>query len=101
MTKIEFVSTTDRKYREHEISIETHNALIVKFQDDIKKRYELLRFSSLVVDEAWSLIRHFAEEHSLRTLDSLQFAFLRTYCEEDNIFVKPLFLGCNSYFPLI
>ena len=62
LTKIEFVSTTDRKYREHEISIETHNALIVKFQDDIKKRYDLLRFSSLVVDEAWSLIRHFAEE---------------------------------------
>ena len=87
LTKIEFVSTIHRKYREHEISIETLKALIVKFQDDIKKRYELLRFSSLVVDEAWSLIRHFAEEHSLRTLDSLQFAFYRTYCEEDNIFV--------------
>lgn len=87
LTKIEFVSTIHRKYREHEISIEALNALIVKFQDDINKRYELLSFSSLVVDEAWSLIRHFAEEHSLRTLDSLQFAFFRTYCDEGNIFV--------------
>ena len=87
LSNIEFISTIYRKYRENEINIDALNALIEKFQDDIGNRYQVLRFSSLVFDEAWGLICNFGEQYSLRTLDSLQFAFFKSYCEKDNIFV--------------
>ena len=87
LSKIEFLSTIYRKYRENEISSETLNALAAKFQDDIETRYELLEFSSLVFEESSRLVCDFAQKYSLKTLDSLQFAFFTTYCEEDDIFV--------------
>jgi predicted nucleic acid-binding protein len=87
LSTIEFVSTIHRKYRENEISIDGLNAVITKFQDDILNRYEVLKFLSLVIDEAWNLICAFADRRSLRTLDSLQFAFFKAYCEQDDIFV--------------
>jgi dTDP-4-amino-4,6-dideoxygalactose transaminase/predicted nucleic acid-binding protein len=87
LSKIEFLSAVYRKYRENEISLETLNAVILKFQDDIESRYELLEFSSLVFEESWRLVCDFAQKYSLKTLDSLQFAFFTTYCEEDDIFV--------------
>lgn len=87
LCKIEFLSTIYRKHRENEINIETLNALAEKFKDDTESRYEVFKFSSLIVDEAYSMIRKFAKQYSLKTQDSLQFAFFKTYCEEDNIFV--------------
>ena len=87
LSKIEFISTIYRKYREHEISHETLTAVMQKFEDDVKIRYEVLKFSSLVIDEAWNLICRLSEKHSLKTQDSIQFAFFRTYCETDTVFV--------------
>lgn len=88
LSKIEFVSTIYRKYREHEISHETLTAVVQKFEDDIKTRYdEILRFSSLVIDESWNLICRISEKYSLKTLDSIQFAFFKIYCETDTVFV--------------
>jgi len=40
-----------------------------------------------VIDEARNLLRRSAETHALKTLDSLQFGFFKTYCEGDTIFV--------------
>ncbi len=85
--KIEFLSAIFKKYREKDIDEETVNAVIDRFEDDLKNKYKLLKFSSLVLDEAWSLIKKHAKDFSLRTLDSLQLAFFKTYCEDDNIFV--------------
>jgi len=85
--KIEFISTCYRKYREKEISYETLKAVIQKFECDVESRYEILKFSPLIIDEAWSLICSLAEKYSLKTLDSIQFAFFKIYCEADNVFV--------------
>lgn len=83
----EFLSTVYRKYREKEITADTRDAVVAKFQDDTDSRYEILRFTSLVTDEAERLIRRFADENSLKTLDSIQFAFFCLYCENDTVFV--------------
>lgn len=87
LSVIEFISTIHRKYREKEISSNALEMITDKFQDDITSRYEVLKFSSLVVDESWRLIQIFAKKYALVTLDSLQFAFFTTYCEKEDIFV--------------
>ncbi|MFC1849998.1 type II toxin-antitoxin system VapC family toxin [candidate division CSSED10-310 bacterium] len=79
LSKIEFLSTVYRKYRDHEITPETLEVVINKFEDNLEQRYQILKLSSLIVDEAWSLLRQFAETYSLKTLDSIQFAFFRLY----------------------
>lgn len=87
LSRIELLATVARKYREHTITIETLHAVYAKFHEDCEQRYEMLKFSSLVIDEADNLLRRFGEQHGLKTLDSLQFAFLTTYCEQDTQFV--------------
>jgi len=88
LSKIEFISTIYRKYREHEISNETVTAVVQKFENDMMSRYdEVLKFSSLVIDEAWNLICSLSAKHSLKTQDSIQFAFYKIYCETDTVFV--------------
>jgi uncharacterized protein len=62
---VEFLSTVYRKYREKELTSDTLDALVTKFQDDTAYRYEILRFTSLVTDEAEKLIKRFAERSSL------------------------------------
>lgn len=87
LSKIEFISTIYRKYREHEISREALNAVVHKFENDTKIRYELLKFSSLIIDESLDLICKFSAKHSLKTQDSIQLAFYKIYCEIDTVFV--------------
>ncbi len=87
LSTIEFQSGVSRKYREHEITLDTLHAVIQKFEEDMAARYDIVRFSSLVIDDARSLLRHNAETYALKTLDSLQFAFFKTYCEDDTTFV--------------
>jgi predicted nucleic acid-binding protein len=88
LSKIEFISTIYRKYREHEISHETLTVVIQKYEDDLKSRYdEILKFSSLVIDEAWNLICRISEKYSLKTQDGIQLAFFKIYCETDTVFV--------------
>lgn len=48
LSTIEFQSGVSRKYREHEITLETLHALIRKFEEDMDARYEIVRFSSLM-----------------------------------------------------
>lgn len=93
--RIEFFSTIHRKYREKEISYQTLEALVSKFQDDTNFRYEILQYSSLVTDEAEKLIFNFASEFSLKTLDSIQLAFFKVYSESDTIFVCSDTKLCN------
>ncbi len=46
-----------------------------------------MKFSTLILDVSEALIHKFAKQHSLKTLDSLQFAFFKTFCEEGDVFV--------------
>ncbi len=84
---IEFMSAVYRKYREHQITSDILHVVIQKFEDDTEQRYEILKFSSLVIGEAQNLLYSFAEKSALKTQDSLQFAFFKIYCEPDTIFV--------------
>lgn len=86
LAKIELLSTVYRKYREHGITHDTLEAVIQKFEDDLDQRYELLKFASLVVDEAWNLLRSVAKIRGLKAQDSLQVAFFKTYCNPTTIF---------------
>lgn len=88
LAKIELLSTVYRKYREHSITQETLEVLVQKFEDDLDQRYQLIKFSSLVIAEAWDFLRSTAENRGLRTLDSLQTAFFKTYCDSTTIFVS-------------
>ena len=87
LSTIEFISTIHRKHREREIDIDTLMAVTSKFQEDMDDRYEVVKFFSLVTEEAWNLICKYAHQHSLRTLDSLQFAFFKVYCDPSDTFV--------------
>ncbi|MEW6608058.1 MAG: type II toxin-antitoxin system VapC family toxin [bacterium] len=87
LSRIEFIATVMRKYREQAITLDTLQSLLTKFQEDLEQRYDVLKFSSLVIEEADNLLCRFGEQHGLKTLDSLQFAFLTTYCEQDTRFV--------------
>jgi len=84
---IELYSTFHRKFREKEISLQTLNILLEKFEDDIDFRYSVLKFSSLIFDNARDFLRRVGTKYGLRTLDSIQFAFFSTYCEKEDIFV--------------
>jgi len=88
LAKIELLSTVYRKYREHGITHETLAAVVQKFEDDLDQRYQLIKFSSLVIAEAWGFLCSTAERRGLRTLDSLQTAFFKTYCDSTTIFVS-------------
>jgi len=86
LAKIEMISSIYRKYREREITQMTLDLLVEKFEADCEERYEVLYFSSLVFDESWSLIRKLSKEYGLNTLDSLQFAFFKAYCDKNTYF---------------
>jgi len=87
LARIEFVSAIHRKLRDAEIDNETAKILKEKFEYDIKKRFEMVYFSSFVIDEAYRLICKFSKGYLLRTLDSLQLAFFITYHDQEDIFV--------------
>ena len=87
LSQVEFISTVYRKFRDKEINKETLNCLLRKFQFDLENRYEVLMFSSAIIDEACSLLSKYSETKSLRSLDSIQLAFFEVYCESKDIFI--------------
>ena len=87
LSKVEFISTIHRKFRDREIDEKTLNILSEKFQFDIENRYEMLIFSSAIINEAFDLICKYAKRKSLRSLDSIQLTFFETYCDNKDIFV--------------
>ena len=55
LSRVEFISTIHRKFRNGEIDEKTLNILSEKFQFDIENRYEMLIFSSVIINEAFDL----------------------------------------------
>ena len=72
LCRIKFLSTIYRKYREKEFLVDTLNALVQKFQDDIDSRYEVFRFSSIVTDEAQILLQRLARDEKRDEKERLQ-----------------------------
>lgn len=87
LAKVEFYSTIYRKYRDGEIELETLKLLIEKFESDTRDRYEVLNFSSGVMEQAQDFISEYGESRGIRTLDSLQLSFFEFYCEKEDTFV--------------
>ncbi len=88
LSTIETSATFFRKYRERELDSKALQALLDKFDDDMRTRYQPLGFSSLIIEEASSLLAKFAKDNYLRTLDALQFAFFSTYADTGDTFVS-------------
>ncbi len=87
LARLELLATTMRKFREGHLDEETHQVLLARFEEDVRQRYELLRFSSLVVEETARILGTYGRGNPLRTLDAIHFAFYCTHCEEDTVFV--------------
>jgi dTDP-4-amino-4,6-dideoxygalactose transaminase/predicted nucleic acid-binding protein len=84
---LEFLSTIHRRYREKEINSSSLEELLLKFQEDIDIRYELLPFSPFVFEEASRFVKQYGKARPVRTLDSLQLGFFSTYCDTTDTFV--------------
>lgn len=87
LTRVESVSVTRRKVLAGEISAETQHVFLERFAEDLKSRYEVLRLTSGVLDEAARLLGPGGVSVSLRSLDAIQFAAFKLLCAEDAIFV--------------
>lgn len=86
LSKIEFITTIHRKFREKEINEKVVEVLLEKFQFDMEDKYELLVFLSAVIDEASSLLCKYAKIEALRSLDAIQLAFFEVYCDSGDVF---------------
>jgi len=87
LARLEFLATTMRKFREEQLDEKTRQALLQRFEEDVRERYELLHFSSLIVEEAARVLGTHGRQNPIRTLDAIQLAFYTVYCEADTIFV--------------
>jgi uncharacterized protein with PIN domain len=80
LSKLEFVSTVYRKYREGRIDNEQLQTAISGFNSFILNHHiEFL--NSEVMDEAQGLLQRFGKNLGLRTLDSIQLATYNFLCD--------------------
>lgn len=87
-SSLELQSIVTRKVKEKEIDSETGEAVIGRFEEDLKIRFRRLKFTSLVLDESLTLMKKYGRRFSLKTLDSLQLAFFKTYFDVEDVFVS-------------
>lgn len=87
LTKLEFLSSVHRKFRESIINSDILNILIEIFKIDIDNRFKLLNFSSLIIETASDIILKYNKTKFLRTLDIIQISFFEIFCEKDDTFV--------------
>jgi predicted nucleic acid-binding protein len=74
LSKLEFISTIHRKFRNKEISNNILKALKEKFLADTYRRIRILPLTSLLLDIAVDLIAEHGESRHLVTLDAIQLA---------------------------
>lgn len=87
LTQVEFVSSVSRKHREGRIDTSAHQALILRFAEDVRRKYQLLRFGPPVISEATRILRDEGLSYPIRSLDALQLAFFNHYCTEATVLV--------------
>ena len=72
--RLEFISTTYRKFRNKEIDKGTLRVLEDKFLSDIHNRFRVIPLISLLIDVALGFIIEHGESRHLVTLDAIQLA---------------------------
>jgi len=82
LSRIEFLATVWRKCREGLIGDDALSIVCARFDEDVAERYRLLRFTSLVIEQAESLLLRYGKAYPFRTLDCLQFAFFTVYRDD-------------------
>ena len=87
VSRIEFISSLHRKYREKEISESAFTIALQKFKNDCVNRFNVETSTSSILKKAEELIEKYAKEKSLRTLDSIQLASFLFIAEEDTFFI--------------
>ena len=78
LSKLEFISTIHRKFRNKEIDKNMLNILKEKFLSDIYDRFRILPLTSLLIDIAFELIEKHGKSRHLVTIDAIQLATFST-----------------------
>lgn len=87
LARLEFLTTVMRKLREGTLDEQTRHAVLSRFRQDLRDRYQVLHFTSMVVEETERVLDIHGRSHPLRTLDAIQIAFYHVYSEDDTLFV--------------
>lgn len=87
LSRLEFVSATTRKRNEGTLNDDERAVLLARFLEDIEQRFELLHFSTMVIEEAIQILGRQQAMPMLRTLDALQYSFYKNCCGSGTVFV--------------
>lgn len=87
LARVEYVSATRRKFLAGSIGPELQVAYLDRFRFGLTSRFEVLRLTVGVLDEASNLLGPEGISGPLRTLDAIQYATLRVLCDRDTVFV--------------
>lgn len=74
ITAVEVVSALARRHRKGDIDQASFDALVARFQFDLRTQYEVVEIGPALIDEAM----RFATAHALRGYDAVQLAALST-----------------------
>ena len=76
-----------RERPEGALDEQAYHALLSRFRQDLRDRYEVLHFASMVAEETERVLDVYGRSHPLRTLDAIQIALYHVYSEDDTLFV--------------
>ena len=86
LSRLEFVSTINRKFRNKEFNRETLMMLKDRFFSDIYDKFRIIPLTSILIDSAIALITEYGESRHLVTLDAIQLSAFSSI--EDAVFVS-------------
>ena len=82
LSKLEFISTIYKKFRNKEIDKNLLGIIRDKFLSDIYNRFYILPLTSLFLDVAFELIEKHGESRHLITLDAIQLATFSSIADD-------------------
>lgn len=83
----EAISAFYKKYRTKELDIDTLKDILFDIENSISE-IEVLKIDYLVFYEANNLLKKYAGNHNLRTLDALQLSCFKIYSEKEDLFIS-------------
>jgi len=88
LSKIEFISTMHKKFRNKEINTRILRITIDRFISDFDDRFHVIPLASSLVDMAFDLITKYGRVKHLITLDAIQIAAFTAIVDDDTIFAS-------------
>jgi predicted nucleic acid-binding protein len=82
LSKLEFISTIHKKFRNKWIDKKVLKVLKEKFFSDVYNRFYILPLSSLFLDNASELIEEYGESRHLISLDAIQLATFSSIADD-------------------